>query len=268
MCSKTYHVASQAEVTFVVVLVSGDPCNWEPGRGVPGCRGGLRPALFGFLVCVFDGQPVTVKPSALAAKLHIPNAQSSEALSLMSLSVSFNGHNSSWSVTTIGILSFPMTLHWATGLSAIKATWKQPEKFASYVLSKIRRRLGHLQQILGDIIGFCFMLGQFCILMDCGSCSQIWTWSCARPGQGPWSQSLLFQKLEASGRQACVLLPRVARSLRSLNYAGWIAQDVLWLPVPSYSMDEFGMRPFYSDLSTERLILHISYWNALFRNVL
>ena len=33
------------EVTFVAVLIPVDPCNWEPGRGVPGCRGGLRPAL-------------------------------------------------------------------------------------------------------------------------------------------------------------------------------------------------------------------------------
>ena len=31
------------------LLSSCYPCNWEPGRGVPGCRGGLRPGwlLFG-----------------------------------------------------------------------------------------------------------------------------------------------------------------------------------------------------------------------------
>ena len=47
----TYHVESLREVTSFVVLVPFDPCNWEPGRGVPGCRVGLRPALFLLLVC-------------------------------------------------------------------------------------------------------------------------------------------------------------------------------------------------------------------------
>ena len=32
------------EVSVFAVVCSWCPCNWEPGRGVPGCRGGLRPA--------------------------------------------------------------------------------------------------------------------------------------------------------------------------------------------------------------------------------
>ena len=35
---------------LVVVLVPVDPCNWEPGRGVPGCRSGLRPSVLWFVV--------------------------------------------------------------------------------------------------------------------------------------------------------------------------------------------------------------------------
>ena len=44
----TYLDGSLLEVSLLAV-VSCYPCNWEPGRGVPGCRGGLRPGclLFG-----------------------------------------------------------------------------------------------------------------------------------------------------------------------------------------------------------------------------
>ena len=52
MCVKTYHVDSLSEVIAVVVLFSVDPCAWAPGRGVPGCRGGLRPVFLVCLVCL------------------------------------------------------------------------------------------------------------------------------------------------------------------------------------------------------------------------
>ena len=53
MCVKTYHVESLSEVTAVVVLFSVDPCTWVPGRGAPGCRGGLRPVFWFVWVVVY-----------------------------------------------------------------------------------------------------------------------------------------------------------------------------------------------------------------------
>ena len=50
-----------------MVLTRVDPSNWEPGRGVPGCRGGLRPAVL-FLaepVAYVDGRLNFVSPSHL-----------------------------------------------------------------------------------------------------------------------------------------------------------------------------------------------------------
>ena len=42
----------QKKILLVVVVFLFGPCTWEPGRGVPGCRGGPRPLvvlLFGLI---------------------------------------------------------------------------------------------------------------------------------------------------------------------------------------------------------------------------
>ena len=46
MYVQTYLDLSHLEVSCLVVCCSFlGSCNWEPGWGVPGCRGGLRPGL-------------------------------------------------------------------------------------------------------------------------------------------------------------------------------------------------------------------------------
>ena len=55
MYVQTYLV-TQREVSWCVlffVFFRGS-CNWEPGRGVPGCRSGLRPGFCCCLVCCFE----------------------------------------------------------------------------------------------------------------------------------------------------------------------------------------------------------------------
>ena len=48
MYVKAYLDLSMKSLLALVVVFG--PCAWEPGRGVPGCRGGLRPVLcFWFL---------------------------------------------------------------------------------------------------------------------------------------------------------------------------------------------------------------------------
>ena len=37
------YVKAYLDLSVKSVVVILGPCTWEPGRGVPGCRGGLRP---------------------------------------------------------------------------------------------------------------------------------------------------------------------------------------------------------------------------------
>ena len=47
-----YNVTVGITRSEVIVCFAVDPCNWEPGRGVPGCRGGPRPALLLLFCCL------------------------------------------------------------------------------------------------------------------------------------------------------------------------------------------------------------------------